>query len=555
MDPRVATAVLIAALAVPAGAAAQVGSIPAPAPTATATPMPTPSPMPTPAPEVMPEARRRLPDGRTLLSALRRAWLAGHLDRASFERHRATVLRARRVLRRARGTGATELGSVLAGAGRLAASGRLTASRLEAVLLTVRRNTGLVAGPGLPAPGARLHFPGDPLVFQRFTGHGVQIHPLATAGRANALARPCLRHRRWLDAVAARFALMRLQRGTRPRPVPRERGAGCRPHRLERVLDRLAAVASARDGGVAWEYLFPFGGAEAPWISGMAQATAAQALARGAVALRDERLEGLAEAALHAFERPPPYGVRVAAPGGVRYALYSSHAGLDVLNGQLQAVIGLHEVARLLGSDRAATLWRDAEAAARASLGAFDTGAWSLYSRSGRESTLGYHRLVRRFLERLCRRTGRAPYCDAAQRFRRYERTPPRVSVAVAGRPRAASAAGFAVTLDKGSRVTVRAGSRRVFDGWLERGAHRLRWVPARRGQATLTASATGPEGLSSSARDTVRVRRSERALASLQARRRARELRRREAARRRARENRLERRAERRAAARGGRR
>ncbi len=38
---------------------------------------------------------------------------------------------------------------------------------------------------------------------------------------------------------------------------------------------------------IAWEYMFHFGGGAPPWISGMAEATAIQALARAAVLLEE----------------------------------------------------------------------------------------------------------------------------------------------------------------------------------------------------------------------------------------------------------------------------
>ena len=37
-----------------------------------------------------------------------------------------------------------------------------------------------------------------------------------------------------------------------------------------------------KGGGIGWEYDFPFSGGKAPWLSGMAQAVAAQAFSRAA---------------------------------------------------------------------------------------------------------------------------------------------------------------------------------------------------------------------------------------------------------------------------------
>ena len=100
--------------------------------------------------------------------------------------------------------------------------------------------------------------------------------------------------------------------------------------------------------------------------------------------------------------------------------MYSFAPGLQILNGELQAVNGLRDAAVLGRSMRAARLVARGDRAARAALGGFDTGAWSLYSSAGAESTLAYHRLTTAILDALCRRTERAAYCQAGRRFARY---------------------------------------------------------------------------------------------------------------------------------------
>ena len=141
-------------------------------------------------------------------------------------------------------------------------------------------------------------------------------------------------------------------------------------------------------------------------MSGMAQATAVQALSRAAVALGAPRYARLARRALGAFETPPPAGVAVPTAGGRRYVMYSFAPALQILNGELQAINGLRDAAVLGRSERAARLVASGDRAARSALGGFDTGAWSLYSSAGAESTLAYHQLTRNILTELCRRTG-----------------------------------------------------------------------------------------------------------------------------------------------------
>jgi hypothetical protein len=64
-------------------------------------------------------------------------------------------------------------------------------------------------------------------------------------------------------------------------------------------------------------------------------------------------------------------------------------------------------------------------------LDAWDTGAWTLYSASGREANLNYHRLAERFAAAACRRRLARGFCPAAARYARYTREPPRLTVRV----------------------------------------------------------------------------------------------------------------------------
>jgi D-glucuronyl C5-epimerase C-terminus len=426
---------------------------------------------------------RRLRRSRTVRGALRRAWLAGAIDRDRYGALRRVWWSARRAHAGLSGRRRAELGAVVAVVARLARERRLTIGRLEPVFLTLRRNRDFWTRRALPAPGRRFVFGRDPVTFQYYSGRGLQIQPLASFGHANALASSCLRPR-------ARFR--------------------CRPRALRRVLDRMLELGSERGGFLAWEYLFEFGSGSPPWVSAMTQATGAQALARGRRVLGDRRYGRAARHALGAFEQPPPTGVAVAVRGGRRYTMYSFAPGLRILNGELQAVIGLRDTATLLRSRRARRLYVRGERVARRAVRAFDTGAWSLYSQGGEESTLGYHRLVADFLGGLCRRTGARTYCATSRRFARYVREPPRVHLRGLRGVRARRPTALRFSLSKISRVSVRVWNRRGLelrrDMRLARGRYSVRWVPALRGRHRVRIVATGPAGTRAVLRRTVRA-------------------------------------------------
>ncbi|MFP5364152.1 MAG: D-glucuronyl C5-epimerase family protein [Thermoleophilia bacterium] len=414
---------------------------------------------------------RRLRRSRTVAGALRRALLTHAISRREHDGMRRIWWRANRDMRRLRGVRRAELSAVLAMASRLAAARVLTASRLEPVFLTVRRNREFWTSRALPRPGARLTFPRDPVVFEYYSGRGLAIQPLASFGKANALAGACVRS-------AARHR--------------------CRPAALRRLLGRMVDLGTERGGFLAWEYFFRFGRGAPPWISAMTQATGAQALARGRRALGEVRFARAARRALGAFDRPPPVGVAVRTARGARYAMYSFAPRLRIYNGELQALIGLRDVARISRSRRAQRLFAAGEPVARRAVPALDTGAWSLYSEGGAESTLSYHRLVGGFLDAMCSRTSVRTYCAAGRRFARYVREAPRVRLRAAGPLRTRRRSAITFTLSKVSDVIVevrdRTGRVAFARGMrLTRGRHRFVWAPRRVGRHGLRIVAIGP--------------------------------------------------------------
>lgn len=424
----------------------------------------------------------RLARSPTVEAALRRALLRHVIGRPEHDRYRAAFDGARKAARRLTGARAGEQAAVVRAVEQLGAEHRLTPSRMPAVFLNLRRNTLTWTQEPFPSAGERRSFGEDPEVFQYVPGRGLQLHPLATWGKLNWQLRRCLE----------------------------TRGDSCRERRLRRQLDALARLAARRGGFVAWEYYYAYAQGTPPWISGMTQATAVQALSRAARALDAPRYARLARRALGAFETPPPTGVAVAVPGGRRYVMYSFAPALQILNGELQAINGLRDAAVLGGSARAALLVRRGDRAARAALGGFDTGAWSLYSSAGAESTLSYHQLTAGILAELCHNLGQPAYCSAGRRFARYEREPPRIGIAPLQGLWARRAAPLHFTLSKGSAVQVRVfGPRGVVlerELQLARGEHDLSWTPPSRGRYRVRVSARGPEGRLGSSGRAVRV-------------------------------------------------
>jgi hypothetical protein len=168
---------------------------------------------------------------------------------------------------------------------------------------------------------------------------------------------------------------------------------------------------------LTWEYEFPFGGAQPPWTSALAQATGVEAYTRAAGVLpRPDYLDFARELSV-LFEHRPPAGVRLPLPGSNWYLLYSFPPHQLVLNAHLDAVVALHDLAQSSGDPVVARLERSGLRAARRHIGRFDTGRWSRYAQGGGEASLNYHALNLELAQALCQRTADRSICRAAGDF------------------------------------------------------------------------------------------------------------------------------------------
>jgi D-glucuronyl C5-epimerase C-terminus len=392
---------------------------------------------------------------KTIARELSRLYSAGAIDQATYDADRAIYNDVKQRIKRFTGARKAQLAGALAAVEGIAARGQLRAARLYPLFLTLQRNAEWWSAQPLLANGQRVTFPGSELVWQYVPGQGIQLHPLANFGKLNAYAKGSRRNN-------ARNTVL---------------------------VDELLSIAVPRGGGLAWEYYFSFDGGSPPWVSGLAQGTGLQAIARSAAKLgRMPELLPKIQAGLKLFEQAPPTGVRVQTPDGVHYAQYSFWPSLHIINGFVQSLVGLYDVAQITGDERAAQLFADGDRTARREVPTFDTGAWSYYSRGAitRESDLSYHTLLRDFLTGLCDRTDAAVYCDAELHFTTYLTVPPELALRTT-RVRGGKATTLRFSLSKISRtsvsVTAPDGKRvlSVAAGTVGRGTRTVAWTPPRK--------------------------------------------------------------------------
>jgi hypothetical protein len=338
--------------------------------------------------------------------------------------YKAILGRASSTWRKLPGSRSTNLAAVLHDVARQWKA--YIAPRALALFSMLDTNARYLGSDPMPPDGADI-LDADGVVYRAFAGHGLQFHPLGNFARLNRL----LAHDQGTDAAWLAAALI-------SRAVP-------------------------RTGALTWEYYFPFGGGWPPWTSGMVQAVAARAFAA----------DGDYDVARKAYLALP----RLIFPlsGGAWIRLYS-FSNMAVLNAQLQSVLSLADYAQLNQDPSAATLADRLLTTADGLFDSFDTGAWSLYSLGGAESTLNYHVFDLNLLKRIAASTQSPIWAARAGRFEQYTTEPPVLTASGPSRPvRKGKEARISISVSKISRVSVTiAGSTSSLT--LSRGSHSFYW-------------------------------------------------------------------------------
>jgi hypothetical protein len=469
--------------------------------------------------------------------ALRKAYDRGDIDRETWTGYAGIYSDAKSALHRLSGNRKRELSAVITSVNQLAARKLLVAGRMAPVFLELQRNTEWWTRTGrTPAPtgddhvpkkrsacktaariaaGGRIQFKGDPLTLQYYPGSGLRLQPLANFGAANALYNAC-------------------------KGINTEPGTPCEIDALKALLDRLVATASRRGNFLAWEYYFPFGGGNPPWVSGIATGSALSALSRTAQMLAEIEATppaqpnggstapggspvppvpsgsgatggsgsggspaarasadappphdsafylDIARQALPVYEHAAPLGIRASGPRGNHYLIYSFNKGLRVGNAFLESLIGLWDFWQATGDKSARALFIRGDREARHELPLYDTGAWTLYSLGGAESDLNYQRVIRDFAEGLCERTKASAYCTKAEAFDSYLHTPAKVRVVGPKTGRVKKTVRISIHVDKISCLAIQIlrGDTPVYQPvwYFPRGTHSFSWTPPKAG-------------------------------------------------------------------------
>jgi hypothetical protein len=306
--------------------------------------------------------------GPTVTAALASLQRSGAITPAIYQQDYSAYVAAVSSLKKLSGTRRNELGAVVANVQAIAAAGGFIPSRLGALFLTLERNRAWWTSGSLLASRVRISFPGSELVWEYYVGQGIEIQWLGTFGEGNGFY------------------------------------SGNQNNNLKQLISELIPLATKRAGGIAWEYMFQFDGGLPPWTSGLSQGTALQLLSRDYSRFKEPTVLTAAQEALGIFKTPPPSGVRVASSLGAHYLEYTYAPTDRILNGEIQALVGLYEYTSITKDPTGLALFEAGDAEERARTPLYNTGYWSMYDQYG-ESDLNYHELLTEFLQHLCERT------------------------------------------------------------------------------------------------------------------------------------------------------
>jgi hypothetical protein len=173
-----------------------------------------------------------------------------------------------------------------------------------------------------------------------------------------------------------------------------------------------------------WEYEFPWtsGGisVDAPWISGMAQGLAlalfADAYRRTGSPLWRTRLYDL----LNSLYVPWQDGGVLLPDTTHGYWWEEYHPVVQVWNGSAWALLGVGFAAQVTGDPEIDRLFQRGIDALKYYTPSYDTGSWTLYSRTQGYNTVAYHNLCVHILDAFYARTGDPWFSTVANRWRAY---------------------------------------------------------------------------------------------------------------------------------------
>lgn len=316
---------------------------------------------------------------RTLAQNLTRAGVASADHTAAL----ASVARAKETAKQLGGTRAEAINAVVASLTRMAARDVFTADLSRVAFLELDANTDYLSTHALPSSGTRIRI--DGVVYESYTRQGLRIQPLGTY-----------------------FAIREPGH-----VIVAEGGAGVAMTSAQKIV---LAVGDSNN----LPYLFPYSGTQPPWYSAMAEGVAASA---GISVWNRNGDDTFLDQALRFGNSALAFGLTVE-DNGLWFPLYVSKPDYRVLNGHLQTVLAMNDLADATGDDGFADAFTRSVGTTKAVLPKYDTGGWGRYA-IGQDARVKYMTLMARQLKELGQVTGDPAFTDMGNRFTADLKTPP----------------------------------------------------------------------------------------------------------------------------------
>ncbi len=200
---------------------------------------------------------------------------------------------------------------------------------------------------------------------------------------------------------------------------------------LVQIAQHLYSYALWRDyGGLrypVWEYEFDYtsGGVldSAPWVSGLAEATAMMLFAETYRRTGDPVWRTHGFETLNALRVPWDKGGVLLPDTSQGYWWEEFHPAVQIWNGGAEALAGVAFLYNVTGDTTVKTMYDKGVAALKYYTPFYDTGTWTLYSRTQGYNSIFYHDLSIQRLDGLYSLTGDPWFKSVADRWRTY--TPP----------------------------------------------------------------------------------------------------------------------------------
>ena len=294
-----------------------------------------------------------------------------------------TLADARALATRLGGSRAVALNAIIKSATQIGNQAAFSPALARIVFLELQSNVTYLASHALPSSGTRIRI--DGVVYESYTGQGLRIQPLGTY-----------------------FAILEPGQG-----IVSEGGVG-------------AAMTSAQkivlvDGeSYTLPYLFSWMGHAPNWQSAMAEGVAASA---GLSAWNRTGNDTFLDSAVRFGNGALDDAITVE-NNGLWFPLYVFAPSFRVLNGHMQAVLAMNDLAVATGDDGFADAFNRGVATTKAVLPKYDTGGWGRYA-VGQDAPVKYMSLMATQLKDLGEITGDPAFTDMGTRFAADLKTPP----------------------------------------------------------------------------------------------------------------------------------